>query len=37
VRTHAHTPKYGLLHPEGRRGRQANIREKNWLLTNAND
>jgi hypothetical protein len=27
VRTRAHTPKCGLLHPEGRRGRQANIKE----------
>jgi ribosome recycling factor len=26
-RTHPHTPKCDLLHPEGRRGRQANIRE----------
>jgi hypothetical protein len=27
VRNHAHTPKCILLHPEGCRGRQANIRE----------
>jgi hypothetical protein len=34
VRTHAHTPKCGTLHPEGRRGRRENPREPlllKWL------